>query len=213
MDITQPANFESPTGNPFLNIDFLNLNPLWENIKNFFQGSGNTNPQSVSHTVDTILIILALFFLTLIAYCAVRLLEIRKREHEHLHHEIIEYAKHQRERESKQRDKEGISTNPRWRQVLEYTFSISPGDWKLAVIEADSMLDDLMDQLGFKGENLGDKLKNANQDKFKNLTKAWEVHTIRNRIAHEGADFQFSAYEAKRVIAVYEQIFREFGFI
>ena len=75
------------------------------------------------------------------------------------------------------------------------------------------MLDSLMTQLGFKGESLGEKLKSADRDKFRSLTSAWEVHTLRNRIAHEGLSFTISHYEAKRVIALYEQIFREFGYI
>ena len=70
-----------------------------------------------------------------------------------------------------------------------------------------------MDQLGFQGENLGDRLKLANQDNFPHLTVAWEVHTIRNRIAHEGLAFELSQHEAKRVIALYEQIFHEYGYI
>jgi hypothetical protein len=70
-----------------------------------------------------------------------------------------------------------------------------------------------MDQLGFRGENLGEKLKEANQDDFPNLTIAWEVHTIRNRIAHEGLAFELSQHEAKRVIALYEEIFHTYGYI
>jgi len=60
---------------------------------------------------------------------------------------------------------------------------------------------------------LGEKLKGATQDKFRNLTTAWEVHTVRNRIAHEGLAYEISQHEAKRVIALYEKIFREFGYI
>ena len=59
----------------------------------------------------------------------------------------------------------------------------------------------------------GDKLKEANQANFRNLSSAWEVHNIRNKIAHEGSSFGLSLHEAKRVIALYEQIFQEFGFI
>jgi hypothetical protein len=70
-----------------------------------------------------------------------------------------------------------------------------------------------MEQLGFKGDNLGEKLKGATQETFRGLTRAWEVHTIRNKIAHEGLGFEISHHEAKRVIAIYEQIFREFGFV
>ena len=75
------------------------------------------------------------------------------------------------------------------------------------------MLEILLDQLGFKGESLGDKLKSANQENFPYLTIAWEVHTVRNRIAHEGLSFEISHHEAKRLIALYEQIFHSFGFI
>ena len=75
------------------------------------------------------------------------------------------------------------------------------------------MLESLMGDLGFAGETLGDKLKSATQEKFRSLTVAWEVHTIRNRIAHEGMGFELSQHETKRVIAIYEQIFHEFGYI
>ena len=155
----------------------------------------------------------AIFFLTIIFYSAIRLLEIRKKEHEHLHHEIKEYAHNKAEYEKHLREKVGGSKNERWSRTLNYLFSQYSSDWKLAVIEADSMLEDLMDQLGFKGENLGDKLKSANQTTFPQLTKAWEVHTIRNKIAHEGLAFELSHFEAKRVIAVYEEIFHAYGFI
>ena len=170
------------------------------------------NPPSES-ILNTILILLSLFFITILFYCAVRMFEIRKKEHAHLHHEIAEYAEHQREKEKKASKHESVSHNPRWGNVLNYLFSTNPGDWKLSVIEADSMLEALLDQLGFKGETLGDKLKSADAEKFKGLPIAWEVHTVRNRIAHEGANFELSAHEAKRIIALYEQIFRPYGYI
>jgi len=53
----------------------------------------------------------------------------------------------------------------------------------------------------------------ANQENFPQLTTAWEVHTIRNKIAHEGLAFELSQHEAKRIIALYEQIFHGYGFI
>jgi hypothetical protein len=170
------------------------------------------SPQGTG-TLKAILFYFALFFLTVIIYTAVRLFEIRKKEHAHLHHEMAEYAHHMAEKEKAAREREGGEKNERWSKVLEYTFSPSEGDWRLAVLEADMMLEGLMDQLGFRGETLGEKLKAANQDTFKGLTKAWEAHTIRNRIAHEGSDFVLSSPEAKRVIALYEDIFKEYGFI
>lgn len=161
----------------------------------------------------TALFFLGMFFLTIICYSIIRLFEIRKKEHAHLHHEIAEYAHNKREQEKRLREQVGGSKNERWGKTLNYLFSQHSSDWKLAIIEADSMLEELMDQMGFKGETLGDKLKSANQQNFSNLTIAWEVHTIRNRIAHEGLAFELSQHEAKRVIALYEQIFHSYGFI
>lgn len=164
-------------------------------------------------TYQNVLFFLALFFLTIICYSAVRMFEIRKKEHAHLHHEMMEYAHMQKELEKNKTQGSSVSTNPRWVKTLEYLFSDHASDWKLAVIEADSMLEELITQLGFTGESLGDKLKKITEDKFRSLPSAWEVHTIRNRIAHEGVNFDLSQREAKRVIAIYEHIFRQYGFV
>lgn len=161
----------------------------------------------------TVLFFLAMFFLTIICYVIVRMLEIRDKEHKHHHHEIHKYAHDKAEYEKRLHEQVGGSKNEHWSQVLHYLFSQHSSDWKLAIIEADSMLEGLLDQLGFKGETLGDKLKSADQDNFSQLTIAWEVHTIRNKIAHEGLAFELSQHEAKRVIALYEQIFHTYGYI
>ncbi|MFZ2149554.1 MAG: hypothetical protein WAV15_00095 [Minisyncoccia bacterium] len=171
-----------------------------------------TSPESVS-TVRTIMFFFGMFFLTIICYATIRLFEIRKKEHEHLHHEIQEYAHHKAEYEKRLKEEVGGSKNERWSKTLNYLFSQHSSDWKLAIIEADAMLEDLMDQLGFLGDNLGDKLKSSNQISFPQLTRAWEVHTIRNKIAHEGLSFELSHFEAKRIIAEYEEIFHAYGFI
>ena len=201
-------------GDSFLNSKWFNPDYLFNQGVVFFHNiSDSSIPSSLVALYHTIIFFLGIFFLTLITYCAIRLFEIRKKEEVHLKHEIAEYAHHQKEKEKKKQEVETISTNPRWIKVLEYLMSGNENDWKLAVIEADSMLESLLQDMGFKGDTLGDKLKSADQTKFRNLTLAWEVHTIRNRIAHEGLSFELSQREAKRVIAIYEQIFRNYGFI
>ena len=171
-----------------------------------------TSPNTLA-TYRTILFLLSLFFITVIFYCLVRVLEIRRKEEAHLHHEIAEYAKKHAEKEKELAEGEAVSKNLRWRQVLHLLFSTSPNDWKLSVIEADAMLEALLGELGYIGESMAEKLKDAGTRGFRQLNQAWEVHTIRNRIAHEGSIFELSHHEAKRVIAQYEQIFREFGHI
>ena len=203
----------------------FNNNPL---IENSFLGSDLLNPEYLfSKGVQFLgyifnakilggfyvfLSFLAILFIAIIIYTTIRMFEIRAKERAHLKHEIAEYTHNQALREKELQGTE-IFKNERWKKVLDYLFSINENDWKLAVIEADSMLFDLLTQMGFKGENMGDKLKEANQSNFRSLNLAWEVHNIRNKIAHEGSSFELSLHEAKRVIALYEQIFQEFGYI
>lgn len=210
----QPIETNSLTEGTFLGSQYLNPIYLFNHGYAFFQTIFSyIFTSEVKNGLYFLMFIFATFFTVLIAYCVVRILEIRKKEHKHLQHEIAEYAHYKAEREKAAQAGEGGSSNPRWMKTLTYLFSQSSSDWKLAIIEADAMLDDLMSQLGFRGETLGEKLKSANQEKFRNLTIAWEVHTIRNRIAHEGLSYELSQYEAKRVIALYEMIFRDYGFI
>lgn len=204
-----PILEDSVLGSKWFNPDYL-FNQGLEFFRQLFNYTISAETISFYHTV---LFFLSLFFLTIISYATVRMFEIRRKEHKHLQHEIAEYAHRQKELEKKRQEGEEVSRNPRWIKTLSYLFSQHASDWKLAVIEADSMLESLMGELGFKGENLGEKLKSATQENFSSLPSAWEVHTIRNRIAHEGLAFELSQHEAKRVIALYEQVFRQYGFI
>ena len=199
-----PLTESSFLGSKFLDPEYL-FNHGVEILKYAF----------TSRTLDVfnlILSVLSIFFVAIIVYTTIRMFEIRAKEHKHLRHEIEEYAHHLAMKEKEAKEK-GVFKNERWKKVLDYLFSENSNDWKLAVIEADSMLFDLLTELGFKGESLGDKLKEAQKGNFRSLNTAWEAHNARNKIAHEGSSFELSLHEAKRLISLYEQIFQEFGYI
>ena len=103
--------------------------------------------------------------------------------------------------------------NKKWQRVQEHMESPSQSDWKLAILEADIMLDEMLDSVGYRGETMGDKLKSVEKSDFLTLDLAWEAHKIRNAIAHEGAEFTIDQREARRVISLYERVFQEFEFI
>ena len=103
--------------------------------------------------------------------------------------------------------------NQKWRQIQTHVNSQNPAEWRLSILEADVLLDDLVQSLGYMGETLGDRLKNAAKGDFKTLDAAWEGHKIRNAIAHEGSNFVLSQRESKRVIGLYEMVFNEFNYV
>lgn len=209
MYTTTTLNQNSLIENSFLSSKLLNPGYLFDHIFEFLGYVFSTKTYEV---FNILLSFLAIFFIAVVVYTTIRMFEIRAKERAHLRREIAEYAHNQALR-GKKAQEEGVFKNERWKKVLDYLFSTNKNDWKLAIIEADSMLFDLLVQLGFKGENLGDKLKEAKIENFRSLNSAWEVHNIRNKIAHEGSAFEISLHEAKRVIALYEQIFQEFGYI
>lgn len=99
--------------------------------------------------------------------------------------------------------------NDTWDIIRTKLLSDSPSDWRLAIIEADIYLDKILDDKGFHGEIMSDKLKQVTPDKLGSIQMAWEAHKVRNRIAHEGAAFNLTMPEARRILSYYEIIFRE----
>lgn len=105
------------------------------------------------------------------------------------------------------------SKNEKWMKVIKYANSNNASDWRQAIIEADVMLEELLHTIGYVGESVGDMLKSVNKNEFLTIEDAWEAHKVRNAIAHSGGDFQLSERETKRVIALFEKVFKEFQII
>ncbi|NBV76702.1 hypothetical protein EBR66_00840 [bacterium] len=101
----------------------------------------------------------------------------------------------------------------RWARIVEAAGSEDDHKWRVAILEADILLNELLDVLAYRGETMADKMKQVVRADFNTIDLAWEAHKIRNRVAHDGAHFPLSAREARRVIGLYEQVFREFKFI
>lgn len=104
-------------------------------------------------------------------------------------------------------------TQLRWKRIQEQAGSDDDQGWRLAILEADILLNELLDTLGYKGETMADKMRAVERADFKTIDLAWEAHRARNRVAHEGAAHLMNEREVRRIIGMYEQIFREFKFL
>lgn len=95
-----------------------------------------------------------------------------------------------------------------WKKIDGYVRSDNPSDWKIAILEADTLLEEVITSLGYHGENFGEKLKSINPSQFPYLDHAWEAHKFRNDIAHS-AQRPLAHSEANRIIGLYERVFKE----
>jgi hypothetical protein len=104
-------------------------------------------------------------------------------------------------------------TNSKWERIIELINSANPSDWRLAIIEADIMLDELLRSMSYHGDSVGDMLKSVEKSDFTTLDNAWEAHKIRNNIVHGGDNFDLNEREAKHAIALFESVFKEFKIV
>lgn len=77
-------------------------------------------------------------------------------------------------------------------------------EYKLAVIEADSMLDEILKGMGFDGESLGDRLDRLTLASLPNLKEVKAAHLTRNNIVHD-PNYRLSLDEAKKTIEIFEK--------
>ena len=81
-------------------------------------------------------------------------------------------------------------------------------EYKLAVIEADNILDDTLKRMEFSGETLGEKLRGLSAVSLPNIEEIKNAHQIRNNIIHD-PDYRLSLEEARKTIDVYEKALRD----
>lgn len=104
-------------------------------------------------------------------------------------------------------------TQLRWNRIVEQAYSDDEQKWRLAILEADIMLNELLDLKGYSGDTMADKMKQIDRADFNAIDDAWEAHKVRNAIAHKGSAHQLNDRETRRIIGLYEKVFREFKII
>jgi hypothetical protein len=109
--------------------------------------------------------------------------------------------------------KPNTKLNEKWQRVVSHVNSPNPNDWRMAIVEADIMLDEILKSAGYQGDSLGERLKSVDVGDMQNLDAAWEAHKVRNLVAHQGSNYQLSERDAKRVIGLYKKVFEEYYYI
>ncbi len=96
----------------------------------------------------------------------------------------------------------------RWRATSKRLASPNAADWKLAIIEAETLIDDVLTRLGFGGQSFGERLKKVNKDTIPSLDNLTAAHQTRNNIVHD-PDYRLDLAEATKTFAAYEKALKE----
>ncbi|MFA5173470.1 MAG: hypothetical protein WC435_03690 [Candidatus Paceibacterota bacterium] len=99
-----------------------------------------------------------------------------------------------------------------WAQIEKRIKMKGEAEVKMAVIECDRILDEVLKAAGYKGETMAERLEQVTSAQLANVEKIWKAHKIRNRIVHEES-FSLSLEEVEGIVREYKKAFQEFGLL
>lgn len=82
-------------------------------------------------------------------------------------------------------------------------------NYKLAVIEADKLLDYALKAQNFSGETMAERLNSATY-KYPKLKKVWWAHKVRNYIVHD-PNYIVKFNETCRVLDLFKKALKKLG--
>lgn len=191
-DIPPPTAIDAPVSAPQI-VDYLQTASAPGVYDNLFH---------VWSTFVALSILFSLGMSAIVVYCSVRMFQVRQIERRR-------FAALQQTVVAKDVPK----TQLRWNRILEEGTSDNERQWRLSVLEADIMLNELLDVLGYKGETMADKMRSVDRSVFNTIDLAWEAHKFRNKVAHEASSHLLNAREVRRILGLYERVFKEFHFV
>ncbi len=197
---------QSALDKPLFTPNYLNIEYVFSKVIEYTQGIVKvlSDPHTWS-TVGVISALLTMIILAIIIFSLVRLIEIQIYDKEEIEHEIHIALLKEKERNR--------NANPRWHYILTLVESPNESDWRVSIMEADSMMEEILKENGLSGGTVSELLEGAKDSGYRSIQDAWSAHLIRNQIAHVGSEFPLSQVEARRVIKMYQNFFEELRII
>jgi len=91
-----------------------------------------------------------------------------------------------------------------WNKIKARLDTGLEAEYKLSVLEADSMMEDVLKRMGFGGASLGERLDKLTVISLPNLDQARLAHQTRNNVVHD-PDYRLSLGEVKKTLAIFEK--------
>ncbi|MCA9363996.1 hypothetical protein KC727_02145 [Candidatus Kaiserbacteria bacterium] len=86
----------------------------------------------------------------------------------------------------------------------------TPDAFRLAVTEADALVDQVLKKAGFQGEHMADRLSKILSADVPSIELLWDAHRLRNRLVHTPGS-SLSVREGEKALQSYEKFLKELG--
>jgi len=91
-----------------------------------------------------------------------------------------------------------------WKEIVKRLDAGLESEYKLALIEADGLLDEVLERMGYRGKDLEERLDKIAVSQIPNVEEIKKVHKVRGDIVRD-PDYRLSLEEAKRLMEVYKR--------
>lgn len=99
-----------------------------------------------------------------------------------------------------------------WNEIKSKLETGDTNQCKLAVIEADKIVDKIIGSMGLKGNDMIQRLDNLKPKQIENAEELKEAHRTRNKIIHDPS-FQIDKEKTLEILSKYEKFLVEFEFM
>ena len=96
----------------------------------------------------------------------------------------------------------------KWDEIRKKFEKGDDANMRLAVIEADKLIDGLLERMGYHGTSMGERLEKITAGQFPRIDDMWKAHKIRNQIVHD-TDYRLTREDIEMVIKTYEGVLRD----
>ena len=99
-----------------------------------------------------------------------------------------------------------------WHKIVKRLRLTDPAEWKLAVLEADKILDEAVKDSGYRGDTVDARLKQVDASVLPSVAKVLAAHEVSNKI-YSDLEFQINRETIIETLKVYKQAFRELSLL
>ncbi len=106
----------------------------------------------------------------------------------------------------------GKTEDKKWEQIKARLKKGDEANLKLAVIEADNILDDIFKRMGLPGSKMEERMDQIQPHEMKSIDGVRDAHRVRNLIIHQPS-YQLSQSAAEQAIEYFEAALKELEYL
>lgn len=106
----------------------------------------------------------------------------------------------------------GKAASQRWEEIKARLRKGDEANLKLAVIEADSLIDEILIKMGLPGATFEERLRQIEVQEVESVDRVWETHGLRDKIVHQ-PDLHLTQEEAEAAVKNIEKVLDELEYL